>query len=345
MRDLRAALAKFNPELPEAAIDEAVAKLTHHDYSRSLLQHNQAFYKLIRDGVPVSYRDAQGPSAARAGPGDRFPQWPGHNNRFLVVRELKITGLRTPNYNRRADLVCFVNGLPLVFIELKAVYKNIRAGFDGNLRDYLDENVIAHAFHHNAFLIVSNGDNARYGSITSAWEHFGEWKRLDEHDKGSVEAEVLLNGMLAKDRLLDIVENFILFDASKTGRSAQGGGAQPSVAGGESGGGGGGAAGGAEASVSAGRAAEASRGRTASAESSARRTSRWRLTLAASQRLAGQMAAPSRSREACRLSSARTPISGGWAWSGTRRAAASRIRWPSLPRRCGARCRAISPLC
>ena len=73
------------------------------------------------------------------------------------MRELKLTGLRTPNYNRRADLVCFVNGLPLVFIELKAVYKNIRAGFDGNLRDYMDENVIAHAFHHNAFLIVSNG--------------------------------------------------------------------------------------------------------------------------------------------------------------------------------------------
>ncbi len=93
------------------------------------------------------------------------------------MRELKITGLRTPGYNRRADLVCFVNGLPLVFIELKAVYRNIRAGFDGNLRDYLDENVIAHAFHHNAFLIVSNGHRARYGSITSQWEHFAEWKR------------------------------------------------------------------------------------------------------------------------------------------------------------------------
>lgn len=217
VRDLRAALAKLNPQLPEPAINEAVAKLTHHDYSRSLLQHNQAFYKLIRDGVPVSYRDVQGQLRhAQAAVIDfRNPTSP--NNRFLAVRELKITGLRTPNYNRRADLVCFVNGLPLVFIELKAVYKNIRAGFDGNLRDYLDENVIAHAFHHNAFLIVSNGDNARYGSITSAWEHFGEWKRLDERDKGSVAAEVLLNGMLAKERLLDIVENFVLFDASKAG--------------------------------------------------------------------------------------------------------------------------------
>ena len=100
------------------------------------------------------------------------------------MRELKITGLRTPGYNRRADLVCFVNGLPLVFIELKAVYKNIRAGFDGNLRDYMDENVIAHAFHHNAFLIVSNGHRARYGSITSQWEHFAEWKRMDETRQG-----------------------------------------------------------------------------------------------------------------------------------------------------------------
>ena len=215
VRDLRAALAKLNPQLPAGAIDEAVAKLTHHDYSRSMLQHNQAFYKMIREGVPVSYRDPQEqPRHAQARVID-FRD--AGNNRFLAVRELKITGLRTPNYNRRADLVCFVNGLPLVFIELKAVYKNIRAGFDGNLRDYLDENVIAHAFHHNAFLIVSNGDNARYGSITSSWEHFGEWKRLDEKDKGDVAAEVLLNGMLAKERLLDIVENFIVFDASKAG--------------------------------------------------------------------------------------------------------------------------------
>jgi type I restriction enzyme R subunit len=224
-RDLRAALVRLNPQLPPAAIDDALGKLSRNDLSRSLLQHNQEFYQFIRDGVPVSYRDAQGqPRDARARVID-FQNGSSRdssgsvrpNNRFLAVRELKITGLRTPGYNRRADLVCFVNGLPLVFIELKAVYRNIRAGFDGNLRDYLDENVIAHAFHHNAFLIVSNGHRARYGSITSQWDHFGEWKRLDERDKGSLEAEVLLNGMLAHDKLLDLVENFILFDGSKPG--------------------------------------------------------------------------------------------------------------------------------
>jgi type I restriction enzyme R subunit len=215
-RDLRAALTRLNPDLPSPAIDDALRTLTVHDFSRSMVQHNRDFYRLIRSGVPLHYRDAAGRlREARARVID-FDNASG-NNRFLAVRELKLTGLRTPNYNRRADVVCFVNGVPLVFIELKAVYKNIRAGFDGNLRDYMDENVIAHAFHHNAFLIVSNGHRARYGSITSEWEHFAEWKRQDEADKGSVEAEVLLNGMLAHDRLLDLVENFILFDESKPG--------------------------------------------------------------------------------------------------------------------------------
>lgn len=220
-RDLRRAIERLNPELPTVAVDEAIHKLTQHDFSRSLLAHNQRFHDYLRNGVPVSFRERSGQIRHAQARVIDFANGRGDDgqlhNRFVAVRELKITGLRAPSYNRRADLVCFVNGLPLVFIELKAVYKNIRAAFDGNLRDYLDDNVIAHAFHHNAFLIVSNGHRARYGSITSKWEHFYEWKRLDERDKGSVEAEVLLNGMLAQDRLLDLVENFILFDASKPG--------------------------------------------------------------------------------------------------------------------------------
>ena len=213
-RDLRAALERLNHDLPASAIEDALRALTVYDVSRSMVQHNRDFYRLLRGGVPVEYRDAQGrQKSARARVID-FDNAPA-SNRFLAVRELKLTGIRTPNYNRRADLVCFVNGLPLVFIELKAVHKNIREGFDNNLSDYMDENVIAHAFHHNAFLIVSNGHRARYGSITSGWGHFAEWKRHDEAEKGSLEAEVLLNGMLAHDRLLDIVENFILFDDGK----------------------------------------------------------------------------------------------------------------------------------
>lgn len=215
-RDLRDALDRLNPDLPDEAIDKALRALTVYDVSRSMVQHNRDFYRLIRDGVSVEYRDAQGRLKKDRARVIDFDNAPG-SNRFLAVRELKLTGMRTPNYNRRADLVCFVNGLPLVFIELKAVYKNIREGFENNLRDYLHQDVVAHAFHHNAFLIVSNGDRARYGSITSNWEHFAEWKRLDERDEGNVDAEVLLNGMLQHERLLDIVENFVLFDESKPG--------------------------------------------------------------------------------------------------------------------------------
>ncbi len=215
VRDLRAALVKLNPELPPAAIDDAVAALTLHDPTRSLVQHNRGFHALLRDGVPVRWRDGAGQMRQTQARVIDFRD--PLNNRFLAVRELKITGLRTPSYNRRADLVCFVNGLPLVFIELKAVYVNVRAAFEGNLKDYLDENVIAHAFHHNAFIVVSNGHAARYGSVTSGWDHYAEWKRLEESDKGSVAAEVLLNGMLARSRLLDLLENFIVFDESRAG--------------------------------------------------------------------------------------------------------------------------------
>ena len=214
--DLRAALVRLNPELPISAIDYATRDLTVYDVSRSSVQHNRDFYRLLRGGVPVQYRDARGRKRFSRARVVDFDNRPG-SNRFLAVRELKLTGIRTPNYNRRADLVCFVNGLPLVLIELKAVHRNIREGFDNNLSDYMDENVIAHAFHHNAFVVVSNGDRARYGTITSEWGHFAEWKRLDERETGALEAEVLLNGMLAHDRLLDIVENFILFDDSKPG--------------------------------------------------------------------------------------------------------------------------------
>jgi type I restriction enzyme R subunit len=187
VHDLRAALIRLNPTLPESACEQAVEKLTRVDFSRSLVQHNREYYGYIREGVPVEWRDTRGETChARA----------------------QVIDFRTATNNRF---------LPLVFIELKAAYRNIRAGFDDNLTDYLHEHSIAHAFHHNAFLGVSNGDRTRYGSITSKWEHFSEWKRSDETHRGEVDAKVLLNGMLAHDRLLDLVENFILFDDSKPG--------------------------------------------------------------------------------------------------------------------------------
>lgn len=215
IRDLQAAIDQLNPDLPDIAKSQAIQAITQIDFARSLIQHNRQFYGYIRDGVPVTWQDDSGVKKhARVHLIDfRNPD----QNRFLAVRELKIQGVRVPHYNRRADLVCYVNGLPLVFIELKAVYLNIRAGFDNNLTDYLNESTISHSFYHNFFLVVSNGDKARYGSITSKWEHFVEWKRNREEEPARLDAIGLLDGMLAKDKLLDLLENFVLFDDSKPG--------------------------------------------------------------------------------------------------------------------------------
>ena len=258
VRDVRTALERLNSELPASAIDDAVRTLTAYDVSRSTVQHNREFYGLIRGGVPVEYRDAQGrrkSARTRVIDFDNAPR----SNRFLAVRELKLTGVRTPNYNRRADLICFVNGLPLVFIELKAVYKNIREGFDNNLSDYMDENVIAHAFHHNAFLVVSNGDRARYGSITTEWEHFVEWKRLDEGgqgqpgSRGAAERHAGARTAAGHRRELRPVRR------EQARRHAQSHREKPPSTGGQPGGGVRGATGGAEAGVSTGAASTASR--------------------------------------------------------------------------------------
>jgi type I restriction enzyme R subunit len=134
VRDLRAAVRRLNPGLPESAREQAIERLTRVDFARSLVQHNREFYGYVRNGVPVEWRDANGQTQyARAQVID-FRNGTGSdgkpNNRFLAVRELKIQGLRVLHYNRRADLVCFVNGIPLVFIELKAVYLNMRAGYE-----------------------------------------------------------------------------------------------------------------------------------------------------------------------------------------------------------------------
>lgn len=213
-RDLREALDRLNPDLPDTALDDAVRKLTQTSFSRDTTQHNQEFYRYIREGVPVTFKDNRNRTVQRDAKVINFRD--PSENRFLVVRELKIQGLRSPHYNRRADLVCFVNGLPLVFIELKNVWTNVQNAYEQNLSDYFD--TIPHAFYHNAFLVVSNGDEAKYGTITSPWEFFYEWKRNDEQEE-KLDAKAMLNGMFVKDHLLDIVENFITFDTSKPGQT------------------------------------------------------------------------------------------------------------------------------
>ena len=131
------------------------------------------------------------------------------NNHFLAVRELWIKG---PLYRRRADLIGFVNGIPLLFVELKNIHRNVRRAYDENLADYKD--TIPHVFHHNAFVVLGNGVDARIGSYSAPFEYFREWKRLDEDEPGVVDMETLLMGVCTKANFLDLFENFVLFDDS-----------------------------------------------------------------------------------------------------------------------------------
>ena len=209
-RYLRQRLIALNPDLPAAAYDDAIRRLTAVVTSQSLVATNREKYALIRDGVQVSYRNEKN---ERVRPRLRvFDFTNPANNHFLCVRELWIKG---DLYRRRADIVGFVNGLPLLFVELKNIHRNLRAGFEKNFSDYLD--TIPHLFHHNAIVLFGNGNKARIGSITSQWEHFHEWKRLAEDQPGVVDMETLLKGVCDKPNFMDLFENFILFDDSTRG--------------------------------------------------------------------------------------------------------------------------------
>jgi type I restriction enzyme R subunit len=129
------------------------------------------------------------------------------NNDYFLASQLWISG---EIYNRRADLVGFVNGLPLVFLELKASHKRLEYAFQNNFHDY--ENTIPQLFWYNAIVILSNGSKSRIGSITSEWEHFSEWKKINkEGEEGIVSLETIIRGTCDPAKLLDLVENFILY--------------------------------------------------------------------------------------------------------------------------------------
>ncbi len=206
-RPLRAKLAELNPGLPDRAYDDAVRQIATTTATQSPTATNREKYALLRDGVQVTFRNDKGERVRRRLRVCDFAE-PTHND-FLCVRELWVRG---DLYRRRADVVGFVNGLPLLFMELKNVGKDIRAAYEGNFKDYQD--TVPHLFHHNALVILANGVDAKLGSVTSRFEHFHEWKRLAEDRPGAVDMETLLKGVCEKTNFMDLVENFIVFDDS-----------------------------------------------------------------------------------------------------------------------------------
>ena len=213
VRYFRAALKKLNPWITEAQILEAQVTLEKRLSTASLLQVNEEKYFLLRDGIPVTVKNPNGqPEMKRAAVIDfQNPE----NNEFLAIKELKIQG---DLYRRRTDIVGFVNGIPLLFVELKKNTVDVQNAYEDNYTDYLD--TIPQLFYYNAFLMLSNGTEAKIGTLGSKYEFFHEWKRLAESDPGSVALETMLRGICRKDNFLDLLENFILYDHSG-GRTAK----------------------------------------------------------------------------------------------------------------------------
>lgn len=210
-RSLRKKLVELNKGLPDDAYDDAVRQISSAITSQTLLSTNKEKYALMRGGVQVTFRNSHGERKRQRLRVFNFDD-PTEND-FLCVRELWVKG---DLYRRRADIVGFVNGLPLLFIECKNIHRNLKTAFEKNFSDYLD--TVPLLFHFNAIVMFGNGEKAKIGSITSRWEHFHEWKRLDEEQPGVVDMATMLKGVCDKRNFMDIIENFILFDDS-TGES------------------------------------------------------------------------------------------------------------------------------
>jgi len=207
-RYIKKALFENNDWLTEDLCEEAIKNLTTYSSSNSLMQINQHKYAMFKDGIPVNFKKPDGQSEERHVKIFNFQE--PEKNHFLAVKEMKIHG---DLYRRRTDIVGFVNGIPLLFVELKKQSVDVRDAYECNYTDYQD--TIPQLFHFNAFLMLSNGLEAKVGTLGSKYEFFQEWKRLKEEDSGAVDLETMLRGICNKTNFMDLFENFILYDHSE----------------------------------------------------------------------------------------------------------------------------------
>jgi len=217
---LKAAAIALNPAIPETAIYDALKQLCDKRQAMSLIAANREVDSLIRDGVRVQFKDARGRNRQERVKVIDFSNPASPHNQFLAVTQLWIqsTGAAARAGYRRPDVLLYVNGLPLVFIELKNSNIKLRTAYDDNLTNYKTD--IPQLFLTNALCVLSNGIETRVGSLSAKWEYFFHWLRPDnEKEKISREqirqngtsAERFLAGLCPHDKLLDYIENFVIY--------------------------------------------------------------------------------------------------------------------------------------
>jgi type I restriction enzyme R subunit len=208
---LKEALKALNPDASSEALVLAAEELTKDRSTLNPVVANQEIYQQLKDGVKVYTLDSKGEEISET---IKVVDWNNpENNDFFLASQFWVTG---DLYKRRADLVGFLNGIPLIFIELKASHVRLENAFQQNFRDY--KSTIPQLFWFNGFVILSNGSNSRVGTITAEWEHFAEWKKINsEGEEGVISLDTIIRGTCEKTRLLDLLENFILYVQSKGG--------------------------------------------------------------------------------------------------------------------------------
>ena len=203
---LKDALERINKKIPKEAIEEAIKKIIRTD-SQNQIINNQSFHKYITDGVPVEYKKN---GEIKNDIVFLFDYEYVYNNEFSAVNQFTIIEERT---NRRPDIILFINGLPLVIIELKNPADEnatTKSAFN-QLQTY--KQLIPSIFRYNEILVASDGLEAKAGALTSNWERFTPWKTINgkKAPKTQPQIDVLIKGMLEKNTLLDIIKHFIVY--------------------------------------------------------------------------------------------------------------------------------------
>lgn len=205
---LREALVRINKGVPREAIDLAVQRIEANE-SPDLVVNNQKFHQMVTDGVDIQLQGKDGYNPTVKVWLFDFENY--KNNDFVAVNQFTVI---EGNQNKRPDVLVFVNGLPLVVIELKNVTNENTGISEGYNQLQTYKQTIPTLFRYNAFLVTSDGVNARVGSLTANEERFMAWRTIDGTELAPTslsQLDVLLKGMLAPERILDILRNFILF--------------------------------------------------------------------------------------------------------------------------------------
>ncbi len=199
------AIKSLNPKLPQKAIDKAYEEINKFDTFKNLEVINKEIYEVLTKSLEITYEETPGKPNKKVFV-KLFDFDNPEKNKFLAVSQMRI---EKDGHEAIPDILGFVNGIPLLFIELKAPNVNLQKAYFDNLANYKEN--VPNLFYYNAFIILSNGIDTKIGSLTSRYEHFYEWKRIEENEKGKVSLETVLKGVCEKNRFMDFFENFILY--------------------------------------------------------------------------------------------------------------------------------------